>query len=340
MVECIFTLDYEIYGNGAGNLRELVCEPTKELISLFKAHRATFVVFAEAIEFFKIDEHKTDVGIREVRDQLCRLRDGGFEIGLHLHPWWFNARRENFHWRLDWTERNLCAAPRHKIDEVLGCAIGYLRDVLGDRSYTPVSFRNGLWLMQPTANMAQALGQHGVKIDSSVFKGGRINELGLDYRPALENGDYWRFSGDVNTPDENGLLLEVPIHSEMVPFWKMLRRKRLGLQKKVPSSANGTPLPGRWRDFARLTYPRKLDFCRMSYSELQLSMERIVQGSAKSPGAPKPIVAIGHSKDFTDFGTVKDFLSYLDRNDIPVSDFRGIISRIKPRNTKLVSSNV
>ena len=28
MIECIFTLDYEIYGDGTGSLNELVYEPT------------------------------------------------------------------------------------------------------------------------------------------------------------------------------------------------------------------------------------------------------------------------------------------------------------------------
>ena len=31
MIECIFTIDYEIYGNGEGSLKELVFEPASVL---------------------------------------------------------------------------------------------------------------------------------------------------------------------------------------------------------------------------------------------------------------------------------------------------------------------
>ncbi len=51
MIECVFTLDYEIYGNGQGSLRDLVLDPTQRLAELFQEFGAPFVVFAEAVEF-------------------------------------------------------------------------------------------------------------------------------------------------------------------------------------------------------------------------------------------------------------------------------------------------
>ena len=81
--------------------------------------------------------------------------------------------------------------------------------------------------MQPTKTMAEVLLRNGIQVDSSVFKGGRIRDLGLDYRPAARHGWYWRFADDVNEAEPEGPLLEVPIYTEMVPFWKMLGGKRL-----------------------------------------------------------------------------------------------------------------
>ena len=43
MVECVFTLDYEIYGNGTGALRELVYEPAERLRHMFGKWNARFV---------------------------------------------------------------------------------------------------------------------------------------------------------------------------------------------------------------------------------------------------------------------------------------------------------
>src|SRR5690349_74991 len=117
MIEFVFTLDYEIYGNGTGTLRDLVYEPTRRLISLFEKRNVTFVTFAEAVEFIKIEEYHSDSGITQVREQLFELYEKGFEIGLHLHPWWAKGRFENGFWLLDFNEQNICRLPGARIQE-------------------------------------------------------------------------------------------------------------------------------------------------------------------------------------------------------------------------------
>lgn len=333
MIECIFTIDYEIYGNGKGSLKELVYEPAERLMSIFMERKATFVTFAEALEFMKIEEHRSDEGIGKVRDQLREMLEKGFEIGLHLHPWWWNAKRTNGAWQLAWDERNLCEMPEQRIDEVVRSSVEYLRAATGQPGFVPMSFRGGLWLIQPTATMAKVLAKYGLRVDSSVFKGGRIQDVGLDYRPSTRNGYYWRFGNDVNSADPNGALLEVPIHTEMVPFWKMLSGKRLSLHKKVPSAnGNGTPLGNRWADYARFRYPRKLDFCRMSLDEMRSVMNALLKQDKESPEVYKPVVAIGHSKDLVDFDAIREFLKYLAQNGITIGDFRRVLKRLQHQN--------
>lgn len=330
MIECIFTIDYEIYGNGKGSLKELVYEPTERLMSIFSERKANFVVFAEALEFIKIEEHRTDEDIGRVRQQLRELFEKGFEIGLHLHPWWWNAKRANGDWQLAWNERNLCKMPEQRIDEVVRSSVEYLKAATGQPGFVPVSFRGGLWLIQPTEKMAKVLAKYGMKVDSSVFKGGRIQDIGVDYRPSMRNGYYWRFGNDVNLMDPKGALLEVPIHTEMVPFWKMLSGKRLGLHKKVPTSnGNGSPLGNRWADYARFRYPRKLDFCRMSLDEMRSVMTALLKQDRETPEVYKPVVAIGHSKDLVDFDAIREFLKFLDQNGIAVADFRQVLKRLQ-----------
>ncbi len=51
MIECVFTLDYEIYGNGEGSLPDLVLDPTRRLAEVFRELQALFVVFAGSGEF-------------------------------------------------------------------------------------------------------------------------------------------------------------------------------------------------------------------------------------------------------------------------------------------------
>ena len=45
MIECIFTIDYEIYGNGEGTLGALVLEPTQHLKKIFDQVGTKLVFF-------------------------------------------------------------------------------------------------------------------------------------------------------------------------------------------------------------------------------------------------------------------------------------------------------
>ena len=330
MIECIFTIDYEIYGNGKGSLRELVYEPAGTLMATFRKWNKRFVAFVEVAELEMIEAKGTDPAIDLVKEQLRDFHREGFELGLHLHPQWYKARYENGRWFLDYNEYNLCSLPRDRIVQIVERSIAYFQDVLGEPDFTPRFFRAGNWLLQPTKTAATVLAEKGIKIDSSVFKGGRQRNHRLDYRPAVGNGYYWRFQNDANTPDPEGELIEIPIYTTMVPWWNMLTAKRIGLQQKSPATyqSNRQRLK-RLLDYLRLWYPLKLDFCRMTIDEFTSIMEKVIQEDKENPSSYKPVVAIGHTKDLVDFDSVEYFLSYLGRKGIAVSTFKEALHRCK-----------
>lgn len=325
MIACIFTLDYEIYGNGEGSLAELVYEPARKLMEIFRKRDVRFVAFVEAAEFDRIEAQRSDPAIGLVSRQISDLHKAGFEIGLHLHPQWYDGKFENGKWFLNDSEYNLCTLPRERIDQIVERALNYLRRLLYIDDFKPISFRAGNWLFQPTANAAAVLSRHGIKVDSSVFKGGLQHRHGLDYRPALKNGYCWRFSDNVNVPDSRGEMLEVPIYTKMVPFWKMITGKRVGMQRKGPGGEGySMGKLNRIRDFIRPCYPLKLDFCRMTIDELTSMIDEVIMEEQQTPDSFKPVVAIGHTKDLLDLETVDSFLSCLKRKGIAVSTFRDV----------------
>jgi hypothetical protein len=214
------------------------------------------------------------------------------------------------------------------VAELVDRGIEYLRRVLEAPGFTPLSFRAGNWLFQPTQPAAGILAGRGVSIDSSLFKGGLLHNHGLDYRPSLANGSFWRFSTDVNTPDPEGMLLELPIFVRMVPSWRMLTAKRVTFGSPLRSSGRSASRRlNRVKDLLRLQYPLKLDFCRMTLKEMTTAFDAIRRRDGTA-GAVEPVVAIGHSKDLVDLGAVAGFLSYLQANHIPVSTFASVYPRL------------
>ena len=330
MIECIFTIDYEIYGNGEGSLRELVFEPAERLRSIFRKWDARFVLFVEAAELEMIEIKGTDAAINLVKQQIRDFYREGFEIGLHLHPQWYNAQYENGKWLLDYSEYNLCTLPRERIVQIINRSIEYLRKILGARDYTPFSFRAGNWLFQPTRTVSKVLLEQGIKVDSSVFGGGRQHQHKLDYRQSCKNGYYWPFSEDVNVPDPQGDLVELPIYTKMVPIWKLLTAKRIGLQQKGPTGSQiGRKRLLRLLDFMRFKYPLKFDFSRMTIDEMKHMINIEIMKNQKNPNIFQPITAIGHTKDLIDFETIEPLLSYLQENDISLTTFRDMYDKCK-----------
>jgi hypothetical protein len=329
MIDCVITIDYELYGDGSGALRDLVYEPAVRLMEVFRRRNVRFVAFVEAAELERIEACGTDDAIELVTRQVRELYADGFEVGLHLHPQWCNARFVDGRWRLDDREYNLCTLPRERIVQIVETALTYLRHVVDDSRFTPLSFRAGNWLFQPTETAAGVLAQQGIRIDSSVFKGGRQHQNALDYRRALGHGYSWPFSRDVTEPDPAGPWTELPIYTEMVAFWRMLTAKRVGLQARSPGrSREAEGRLYRILDFVRPRYPLKLDVCRMGLAELTAMMERIIREDRATPEVYRPIVAIGHTKDLVDVPTVDAFLAFLASKGIGVSTFHGVARRL------------
>lgn len=316
MIDFIFTLDYEIYGNGYGSLKELVYEPALKLIDVFNRHKARLVFFIEVAELEIIESARVDPFINEVKKQIKFIKEIGFEIGLHIHPQWYEARLQNGKWSLNNQEYNLCLLSEDRIEQLLNRATTYLRYLVQDQHFTPVAFRAGNWLINPAVRVVPALARQGIKIDSSVFKGGFQRSTGIDYRQAPADLYYWKFTDDVNKPSESGLLLEIPIFTKMIPTWQFLRGKRLDLERKVPSDEGLTDkISRRIKDFLRWKVPLKFDFCRLNFQELLSITEEIVASDRKHPQDYKPIVLIGHTKDNPDIGMISTFLDHIrDKN--------------------------
>lgn len=329
MIHFVFTLDYEIYGNGEGALEPLVYTPTARLAELFSKYEAPFVNFVEVAELERIEEAGTDQAITKVREQVRALQNVGCESALHLHPQWYNATRSQGRWQLDLSEYNLCLLPEERIAEIVDRGIAYMRYLVGDAAFTPTSFRAGNWLFQPTGRAGAVLATRGVRVDSSVFKGGVQRRHGLDYRPARKNGHFWRFRDDVNRAEPDGPMLEVPIHTDMVPAWKMLKARRMAAGNALGAQGSGVAdRISRIGDFLRPLYPRKLDFCRLDAQDAISMIEPIVQEDRVDPEKLRPVVAIGHSKDNPDVREIEELLRWLRANGIAITTLHELLPKL------------
>src|SRR5215475_14011800 len=120
MLKAVFTLDYEIHGNGDGCPHALMVEPTQRMLDQFDRYGAKLTIMADVAEILKFKEYKERTGRDDyhydaIANQLKDAVKRGHDVQLHLHASYFNARHEDGRWIQDWSEYNFASLPLERL---------------------------------------------------------------------------------------------------------------------------------------------------------------------------------------------------------------------------------
>ena len=355
MYRIIFSLDYEIHGNGDGSPFELMVKPTDRIISLFNSYKAKLTIFVDVAEVIKFKEYYEQSGIDKyhykiIEDQLKFAIQSGHDIQLHIHSSYFNAKYDGNKWVQDWNEYNLAELPFKRIDEIIVKCKYYLENLLKpvDENYQCNVFRAANWSMMPSQNIVAALIKNNFIIDSSVFKyGTRKGRVTFDYTNAWDAVIPWYVDyKNINNKSSNSDLLEVPIYTEkrfIFSFITPIRifrlvRSRFHKHKKFNKHTLSKKSSERRRFFHKITgaifrkYAWKLDFNQLT-TRMLINTCKKIEKNYSDKDIDIPIVLIGHSKTFIKLNhyLLKRFLKYIQQKenfsfslyrDLKIEDYR------------------
>jgi hypothetical protein len=337
VLKAIFTLDYEIHGNGEGCACSLMVEPTDRMLRQFDRYGAKLTIMADIAEILKFrayaEEHgRDDYYYARIVTQLQDAVRRGHDVQLHIHSSYFNAKHENGCWAQDWTEYNFAGLSLDRLREVIGLGKEFLETLLRpvNPNYRCIAFRAANWSVSPSKNIVQALVENGLRIDTSLFKHGRRDGLvSFDYSHAYSALVPWRVDeDDMCARSDTGLLVEFPIYSEERWLGAFLTPQRiyrawLGRLHKVPRGKleGGVPQAPTMKPATGANpvghhlvhrYGWKADFNQCGGRQLICALRRAEQqyGTAS---ANLPFVLIGHSKLFTRYNqwSLNPFLAYV-----------------------------
>ena len=214
----IFSNDWELYGNGAGDYFSLQHRPLEQLLGVLEDHGAKASVFAESgqqLAHRKLAEEQP--WAQEIADSwdqiLQRAVSHGHDVQLHLHPQWIDARHVDGQWLLDFQMWGLANVEPQRRRAALSAGKEYLENLLSpiDPEYRCMAFRAGGFCIQPSASIVQDLSDLGIRLDSSVSTGAYAEGF-YDFRKASHRHTPWRVSDDVLIESSGaGLLWEVPV---------------------------------------------------------------------------------------------------------------------------------
>src|SRR5687768_3240781 len=181
--------DWELSGNGSGDIRRLQFEPMRRLVSIYNRLGIRGSFNAEVIQqiIFRRyqNQHPELRALADEWDDIVRetFRQG-HDIQLHVHPQWQDAEYNDGRWKLtaDWSILNYS---RETALHLLTSGKEYLESLLKDidPNYRCVSFRSGAWCIAPSPHMLDLLVELGIVFDMSIVAGVKYNtrNIKLDY---------------------------------------------------------------------------------------------------------------------------------------------------------------
>ena len=338
MLKALFTLDYEIHGNGDGCPHALMVQPTDRMLRQFDLYGAKLTILADAAEILKFKEYaktrgQDDYHYAEIVDQLRDAIRRGHDVQLHIHSSYFNAKHEQGRWVQDWSEYNFAGLKPERLREFIRIGKNFLETLLRpvNPNYRCNVFRAANWSVSPSANVVQALLAEGFKIDTSVFKyGQREGLVNFDYTNAHSSLVPWPVQAeDVCQADANSRLFEFPIYTEQRRIAAFVTPQRIyracvsrlhkfsGANTGMATAQSGEP-GGRAHKASRKAsllsrkHAWKADFNQCSGSQLVAALNR-AEKEFGGAGGDLPFVLIGHSKLFTRFNewSLRPFLAYV-----------------------------
>lgn len=340
MIHLALSLDYEIFGNGAGDVMRDVVYPTSRLLDICDRHGAKMTIMFEVGEYWafgRCDEQlQRDLGYSPsgvMKKQIIEATERGHDVQLHLHPQWIGAEYGRGVWQLRNSYWRLADLPdgfgsEEQVTSITGALFRgkrTLEDVLKPvkADYKCVCFRAGGFYAQPSRHIIRAMKRVGLRADSSVVKGFRKTEpFVVDYSQ-VETGKavWWTADTDLTeegTPGEN--IIELSISSRIEPYWKNFKMTKLQTalwRRKAEKIGGGkdaagkhiTSLPSGRTVLKSLLkkHVSTFDFCKLSCQD----MLKRIQGLDDLE--QQPVVMIGHSKDFANDRQFEEFLATLSR---------------------------
>jgi hypothetical protein len=329
----IFSLDYEIHGNGSGDFESWAYYPTTQMLNVFDSCNAKLTIMAEMGHYWAMQRYRESFS-REIllfESQLKNAIERGHDVQLHFHPQWIDATYKDGNWLFDFNRKTIeriC----HNYDEAyfyLNKGKNDLQNLLTvvNPQYQCIGFRAGFLQIQPSGNVLKALSENGFLSDTSVSKGMKANDnlRLLDFSSAYSRYLPWKTSNqEICNKDEAGKILEFPILSQNTPIINKITKKILkrtgelnirdlisffmaSFGKGMPS-ASKMPLAKKVRNIVADEWSY-VDFCLRDPSYLIKQIKIIVADCKKNRIYNYvPVVLIAHSKDFFFSNNLEIFL--------------------------------
>jgi len=339
-IHLALTHDWELRGDGAGDIEQIQFAPLRELLKIYRKYnaRTTFLPdLMQQIRFRQLESKHPELGsLADKWDEHVReaFRQG-HDVQLHIHPQWHGGRYEGGRWHLngDWS---ILKYDRDVAYAMLAGGKDYLEKLLRpiDSSYRCLAFRAGALAAAPSDHLFKSLVRLGIQLDVSIAGGLFVNDrnLQLDYRGCEE--DFLPFYPAMEDARRVSATREEIVCVPLNYFYgsrRAVTRQNISLAANRISKGARPPREQRINNqktdgqsrlalaFDKLIKPamkRKYfvsDTGRLNYRLMQ-EMLGSIRERAHESGLPQvPVVLTNHPKDIRDLAAIERFVAEMSR---------------------------
>lgn len=335
--------DWELSGNGSGDVRQLQFEPMRKLVDLYQECGIRGSFNAEVMQQIYFRKHQTSnpelkVLADEWDENVSATLRRGHDIQLHIHPQWTNAEYKDGRWTLksDWSILNY---DRAAAKQLLIDGKDYLENLLRqvNPDYRCVSFRSGAWCIAPSPHMLALLVELDIVFDMSIVAGVRYDtrNIKLDYSQCEETFlPYYPVMNDARrVSNKVEPVICIPTNcfyaSRSQVFQQHLKKLRSKIAKSsAAADGRGTSEYGmEWAQVSDSSTVRRIynkgflpyisgkhyisDLAQLDYGLLREMLDSIRRRAKASGHDDVPVVLENHTKDLRDFTAITRFLKEL-----------------------------
>ncbi|MBY0427559.1 MAG: hypothetical protein K2Q22_18125, partial [Cytophagales bacterium] len=179
---------------------------------------------------------------KSVTNQIIKLCKLGHECALHIHPHWEDSIHDGQKWIINSSRYKLKDFEVQEAQVLFKKYADFLWQITGNHS---PSYRAGGWCIQPFVHIKNAFIENGIKIDSTVFIGGKNQKRSYYYDfTNCPSATKWKFNNDLTKEIVDGQFIEIPISSRIYSplfFWRLYILGRLFPKIHKPIG-NGRPI--------------------------------------------------------------------------------------------------
>lgn len=226
----ILTFDYELFGDGSGDVFKHIIEPTERIFSICRRRFIKTTLFFEVVEYWQLKKEwdngnkmgYTKNPIEAIERQVQNAALEGHDIQLHIHPQWVDAIWKGDRWEMDmnnWRLGDFKGKNNYSIEDLLREGKRTLEELVQKviPNYKCIALRAGAYNIMPSVEVYQAMKNVGLKLDSSVYPGGyETGDLSkFDYRNVSLNKDFWWADPKdiTQSSTQQTEIMEIPIFS-------------------------------------------------------------------------------------------------------------------------------